>query len=71
MSKRMTIELSDKLDLDLQKIVVNPKYNATSKVEILRNSFIIYKLIIDELEEGNTICVVKGRKIIKEFVMSI
>jgi len=70
MGKRMTISLSPALDADLEAIIANRKYDVRNKAEAFRNAIILYKMVLDELEEGRKLCFAdKDNHIIKEILM--
>ena len=70
MSKRMTIEISDAMDKALDQIMED--FEITTKIEVIRNAFVVYKLLLDEMSKGYKIAIAdKDNHIIKEIVMSI
>ena len=68
----MSIELSDALNNTLTEMVSDKKFNASTKIEILRNAFVFYKLMIDEMKKGNKIAIAdQENHIIKEIVLTV
>lgn len=68
---RMTISISDSMVKAMNKMILNENLNVNTKTEILRNSFIVYKLIVEELEKGNKIAIADNdNHIIKEIVIN-
>lgn len=68
---RMTISISDSMVKAMNKMILNENLNVNTKTEILRNSFIVYKLIAEELEKGNKIAIADNdNHIIKEIVIN-
>jgi len=71
MSKRMTVEFSPALYSDIESIVYNQKVNANTKAEVIRNSIIMYKYLLDEIAKGNKLTIAdEDNHIIKEIVMA-
>lgn len=71
MSKRMTISLSEALDNDMEAMIADKRYNIATKTEALRNAFIVYKLLLDEISKGNKLAIAdQNNHIIKEIVMA-
>lgn len=70
MGKRMTISLSPAFENDVDYIIKSGKYNVYTKIDVIRNGLIFYKMMIDEFEKGNRICIAnKDNKILKEVVI--
>lgn len=71
MSKRMTISLSDSLERDIEALIEDGRYNIGTKTEALRNAFVVYKLLLDELSKGHKLAIAdEDDQIIKEIIMA-
>ena len=68
---RMTVSLSPALEEDLEALIANRKYNIRNKGEAFRNAIILYKYLLDELEEEYKLIITdQDNNIIKEIVMN-
>ncbi|MCK5197183.1 MAG: hypothetical protein KAR21_02470 [Spirochaetales bacterium] len=69
MKKRMTIELSDKMNKEVENIVSHGE--GSSKVEVIRNALALYVYAMKEAAEGYNLAVTQdGKNVMKEIVMT-
>ena len=72
MAKRMTIELSDKMERVISELLANEELDLTSKADAIRNAIALYSFVAQELKTADRrfgIADSKG-KLIKEIVMT-
>ena len=69
---RFTISLSPALDNEMETMIADKQFNVSTKYEILRNAFVVYKLLTDEMKIGNKVAIADSKNhIIKEIVMAL
>ena len=70
MNGRMTISLSKAMEKEMNKMISNDLLEVRTKSEILRNSFLVYRLIVDELLKSNKLVIAnQDNEILKEIVI--
>ena len=57
MSKRMTLELTDRVSEDLESIIESGVSNAKSRAQAIRNAIALYRIAIDAAEDGDKIII--------------
>lgn len=71
MKRRMTIELSESLDKDLNQLLKSDSTYASSKVEIIRNALALYMYAMKEAKNDNHLAVVDNEgKPVRELVFT-
>jgi len=68
MKKRMTIEISKKMNQHMDNIISSGE--CSTKVGIIRNALALYVYAMKESDKGHTLAITKNGKIIKDIVLS-
>jgi len=64
----MVISFSPALEKDIEEIISN--HNVKDICEVLRNAVVLYKYLIDEISNGNRLCIAdSNNRILKELVL--
>ena len=69
MKKRMTIELSDRMNREIEGIISDGE--GSSKVDVIRNALALYVYAVKEAQGGHNLAVTEdGKNVLKEIVMA-
>ncbi len=69
MKKRMTIELSDRMNNEIENIISDGE--GSSKVDVIRNALALYVYAVKEARDGHNLAVTQdGKNVIKEIIMA-